>query len=73
MAGFGAGGGNRTLTGGDPHGILSPARLPVSPLRRSGKQNLQYNAQPRPGEPLRGQSKAELEVEKRRQAAGKSS
>jgi hypothetical protein len=29
----GAGGGNRTLTGGDPHGILSPARLPVSPLR----------------------------------------
>ena len=30
---FGAGGGNRTLTGGDPHGILSPARLPVSPLR----------------------------------------
>jgi hypothetical protein len=31
---FGAGGGNRTLTGGDPHGILSPARLPVSPLRR---------------------------------------
>src|SRR4030095_897609 len=28
-----AGGGNRTHTGGDPHGILSPARLPVSPLR----------------------------------------
>ena len=39
----GAGGGNRTLTGGDPHGILSPARLPVSPLRRSGKVNLQYS------------------------------
>ncbi len=30
----GAGGGNRTHTGGKPHGILSPARLPVSPLRR---------------------------------------
>ena len=30
----GAGGGNRTLTGSEPHGILSPARLPVSPLRR---------------------------------------
>src|SRR5436190_15310 len=30
----GAGGGNRTLTGGKPHRILSPARLPVSPLRR---------------------------------------
>ena len=29
-----AGGGNRTLTGGKPHRILSPARLPVSPLRR---------------------------------------
>ncbi len=29
----GAGGGNRTHTGGKPHGILSPARLPVSPLR----------------------------------------
>ncbi len=28
-----AGGGNRTLTGGKPHRILSPARLPVSPLR----------------------------------------
>jgi hypothetical protein len=32
-ASLGAGGGNRTHTGGDPHGILSPARLPVSPLR----------------------------------------
>ena len=31
---IGAGGGNRTHTGGEPHGILSPARLPVSPLRR---------------------------------------
>src|SRR5438034_9698214 len=31
---FGAGGGTRTLTGGKPHRILSPARLPVSPLRR---------------------------------------
>ena len=31
--GIGAGGGNRTLTGGKPHRILSPARLPVSPLR----------------------------------------
>src|SRR5947208_1627281 len=31
---IGAGGGNRTLTGRKPHGILSPARLPVSPLRR---------------------------------------
>jgi hypothetical protein len=30
----GAGGGNRTHTRGDPLGILSPARLPVSPLRR---------------------------------------
>src|SRR5204863_8900885 len=30
----GAGGGGRTLTGSEPHGILSPARLPVSPLRR---------------------------------------
>ena len=30
---FGAGGGGRTLTRGEPHGILSPARLPVSPLR----------------------------------------
>ena len=30
---IGAGGGNRTLTGSEPHGILSPARLPVSPLR----------------------------------------
>src|SRR3954468_22199863 len=29
-----AGGGNRTLTGRKPHGILSPARLPVSPLRQ---------------------------------------
>ena len=30
----GAGGGGRTLTGSEPHGILSPARLPVSPLRQ---------------------------------------
>ena len=30
---FGAGGGNRTHTGGKAHRILSPARLPVSPLR----------------------------------------
>src|SRR5262249_23582143 len=30
---IGAGGGNRTLTGSEPHGILSPARLPISPLR----------------------------------------
>src|SRR5206468_6987938 len=29
----GAGGGGRTLTRGEPNGILSPARLPVSPLR----------------------------------------
>ena len=29
----GAGGRNRTVTGFKPHGILSPARLPVSPLR----------------------------------------
>jgi hypothetical protein len=29
----GAGGGNRTHTGREPLGILSPARLPVSPLR----------------------------------------
>src|SRR5262245_2324419 len=28
-----AGGRNRTHTGSEPHGILSPARLPVSPLR----------------------------------------
>src|SRR5436190_3616664 len=33
---FGAGGGTRTLTGGKPHRILSPARLPVSPLRHMG-------------------------------------
>src|SRR5262249_28422979 len=31
----GAGGGGRTLTEFKLHGILSPARLPVSPLRRS--------------------------------------
>src|SRR5438046_8235479 len=35
---FGAGGGTRTLTGGKPHRILSPARLPVSPLRRGRVQ-----------------------------------
>src|SRR5947207_884126 len=36
----GAGGGNRTLTGSEPHGILSPARLPISPLRPvEGVQN----------------------------------
>src|SRR5213592_300587 len=29
----GAGGGGRTRTRGEPNGILSPARLPVSPLR----------------------------------------
>ena len=34
---FGAGGGNRTHTGSEPHGILSPARLPVSPLRQRRK------------------------------------
>ena len=33
----GAGGGGRTLTGSEPHGILSPARLPVSPLRQRMK------------------------------------
>src|SRR6185369_5173078 len=31
----GAGGGGRTHTRGEPNGILSPARLPVSPLRHS--------------------------------------
>jgi len=30
----GAGGGGRTLTRGEPHGILNPARLPIPPLRR---------------------------------------
>ena len=35
-----AGGGNRTHTGGDPHGILSPARLPVSPLRHVVEEQL---------------------------------
>src|SRR5262249_7843715 len=30
---IGAGGGTRTHTRGEPNGILSPARLPVSPLR----------------------------------------
>ena len=30
---IGAGGGGRTHTRGEPNGILSPARLPVSPLR----------------------------------------
>ena len=29
----GAGGGTRTPTGSEPHGILNPARLPLSPLR----------------------------------------
>jgi hypothetical protein len=33
LLGNGAGGRNRTDTGGKAHGILSPARLPVSPLR----------------------------------------
>ena len=32
----GAEGGNRTHTRGDPHRILSPARLPVPPLRQWG-------------------------------------
>ncbi len=36
----GAGGRNRTDTGSEPHGILSPARLPVSPLRPG--QDSQY-------------------------------
>ena len=36
LAQAGAGGGNRTHTGGKPHKILSLARLPVSPLRREG-------------------------------------
>src|SRR5262245_52636473 len=31
----GAGGGNRTHTGREALGILSPARLPISPLRRA--------------------------------------
>ena len=39
---FGAGGGNRTLTGRKPHGILSPARLPVSPLRRVCREPLNH-------------------------------
>ncbi len=39
----GAGGGNRTLTGGDPHGILSPARLPFSPPRRWKKKHERNN------------------------------
>ena len=34
----GAGGRNRTVTGCKPHGILSPARLPVSPLRLKCEQ-----------------------------------
>ena len=33
---YGAGGGTRTHTRGEPHRILSPARLPISPLRRGG-------------------------------------
>ena len=33
--GVGAGGGTRTHTRGEPNGILSPARLPVSPLRHA--------------------------------------
>src|SRR5947208_3506319 len=40
-SGESAGGGNRTLTGSEPHGILSPARLPVSPLRHDGGLNQQ--------------------------------
>ena len=35
----GAGGRNRTDTRGEPHWILSPARLPVSPLRRRWTAN----------------------------------
>jgi hypothetical protein len=42
----GAGGRNRTDTGSEPHGILSPARLPVSPLRPGG-ENSQYNSRRR--------------------------
>jgi hypothetical protein len=42
-AGRGAGGGNRTHTGGKAHRILSPARLPVSPLRPGGEID-QYTA-----------------------------
>jgi hypothetical protein len=30
-------GGNRTLTRGEPDGILNPARLPVPPLRPSNR------------------------------------
>ena len=33
---FGAGGGTRTHTRGEPNWILNPARLPISPLRLSG-------------------------------------
>jgi hypothetical protein len=34
---IGAGGRNRTDTGLEPRGILSPVRLPVSPLRHKNK------------------------------------
>ncbi len=38
--GDGAGGGDRTHTRVAPDGILSPARLPVPPLRRAGYPSL---------------------------------
>lgn len=41
--GYGAGGRNRTGTGFDPRGILSPVRLPISPLR-----HVRYYAQAAP-------------------------
>ena len=46
LAQAGAGGGNRTHTGGKPHKILSLARLPVSPLRHGRRgpstRNIEY-------------------------------
>ena len=39
----GAGGGGRTLTRGEPHGILNPARLPIPPLRRLLRTTAQLN------------------------------
>ena len=46
-----AGGGNRTHTGSEPHGILSPARLPVSPLRPGGDPSI-LRQPPNPQSPI---------------------
>jgi hypothetical protein len=40
---IGAGGRNRTDTGWKPRGILSPVRLPVSPLRRTHQYKKIYD------------------------------